>query len=199
MESFWNDRYSDETYAYGEAPNDYFAAKLTQLAQNGIVLLAAEGEGRNAVFAARQGWEVQAFDMSEAGRKKALLLAQKFDVSIDYEVSKADDVRVVPGSVDVLGLIYAHFPAVSKQELNHRLGQCVKPGGYVIFEAFSKNQPGNPSGGPKDMAMLFSTDEVASAFPDFEPLELSEEVVQLQEGTYHNGPGSVIRFFGRRR
>jgi SAM-dependent methyltransferase len=199
MESFWNDRYGASEYAYGEEPNEYFALHLSRINLSGTILLAAEGEGRNAVFAAQRGWAVRAFDLSEEGQRKARQLAEKVGVSIDYQISSADDYAITPHSVDALGLIYAHFPAAVKNALNQRLSEAVKPGGYVIFEAFSKQQLGHPSGGPKDVAMLFSLDEVVNAFRDFEVIELAEEQIGLREGLYHNGPGSVIRFVGRKK
>ena len=75
MKNFWDERYKAKAYVYGKEPNQYFAEKLREL-EPGKILLPAEGEGRNAVFAARQGWEVSAFDSSSEGRKKAFLLAE---------------------------------------------------------------------------------------------------------------------------
>lgn len=46
--------------AYGTEPNAFFKAQLDQLTP-GRLLLPAEGEGRNAVYAAKKGWEVAAF------------------------------------------------------------------------------------------------------------------------------------------
>ena len=72
----WDQRYSEQPYAYGTAPNAFVKASLdTQ--KPGKILFAAEGEGRNAVYAAQQGWEVEAFDLSAAGRDKALALAKQ--------------------------------------------------------------------------------------------------------------------------
>lgn len=76
MSQFWNERYSQAEYVYGETPNVFFEAQLDKLSA-GTIILPCEGEGRNAVYAASQGWEVKAFDASEAGQKKALLLAEK--------------------------------------------------------------------------------------------------------------------------
>lgn len=73
---FWDERYSRDEFIYGEQPNEYLKQKLAQLAP-GKALFAAEGEGRNAVFAAKSGWIVSAFDQSEAGKTKAKLLAEK--------------------------------------------------------------------------------------------------------------------------
>ena len=78
----WNDRYSNEEFAYGENPNNYLKEQLEKLPA-GNILFPAEGEGRNAVFAAKLGWAVSAFDISDKGKKKALQLAAKNNVNID--------------------------------------------------------------------------------------------------------------------
>ena len=203
MESYWNDRYGKPEYAYGTEPNVWFREALNTIGQPGRLLMAAEGEGRNAVYAAMLGWQVEAFDQSVEGQKKALSLAQTNGVTIDYQVGPAEALSFEPGSFAALGLIYAHFPAEHKAEINRKLATGVRSGGYVIFEAFSKNQLSyqaqHGSGGPKDIAMLFSMDEVANDFADFDPLYLDEVVVPLLEGKFHDGLGSVIRFLGRKR
>ena len=88
MNSFWNDRYSETEFVYGEAPNIYFAEELGKL-KPGTIILPCDGEGRNAVHAARQGWNVQAFDLSEAGKVKADGLALKYDVKISFQLQDA--------------------------------------------------------------------------------------------------------------
>jgi len=69
----WNHRYADSECIYGTKPNDFFKQELDILVP-GKILLPAEGEGRNAVYAAEKGWIVSAFDQSDESRKKALLL-----------------------------------------------------------------------------------------------------------------------------
>ena len=65
----WNDRYSKDEFAYGEAPNNYLKEQLTKI-NVGKILFPAEGEGRNAVYAAKIGWTVSAFDIKK--KKKNL-------------------------------------------------------------------------------------------------------------------------------
>ena len=79
--SRWNDRYSKEEFAYGEEPNNYLKEQLTKLTV-GRILFPAEGEGRNAVYAAKLGWTVSAFDISNEGKLKTLKLAEKNNVMI---------------------------------------------------------------------------------------------------------------------
>ena len=88
MKDFWNQRYAEEEYAYGTEPNAFFKAQLDQRTP-GRLLLPAEGEGRNAVYAALKGWDVVAFDQSESGKTKAMKLAHQAGVAVSYLVEDA--------------------------------------------------------------------------------------------------------------
>ncbi len=196
----WNDRYSKEEFAYGEQPNNYLKEQLQNLTP-GTILFAAEGEGRNAVFAAKLGWAVSAFDISTEGKNKALKLAAANNVTIDYRVGELQNLNFTPGHFDAVALIYAHFPAAIKSDLHKALDQLLRKGGVVIFEAFSKNHlaylaKNERIGGPKEIEMLFSVEEIKSDFANYEVVELEEKEIELNEGVFHNGLGSVIRFVG---
>jgi hypothetical protein len=195
MSDFWNSRYAQETYAYGIEPNVFYAEHLPTLSGKKI-LFVAEGEGRNAVYAAQQGYDVTAYDLSEQGQIKALRLAAQMNVTITYHVGALDSLSLVPESFDGLVLIFAHFPAEIRKQEHHKLLSLLKPGGKILFEAFAKTQLGNPSGGPKDAALLFDEMEVRTEFTgiDFELLETVE--VDLDEGPYHQGKGNVVRCIG---
>jgi ubiquinone/menaquinone biosynthesis C-methylase UbiE len=195
MKDFWNQRYAADAFAYGTKPNDFLVQNLNLLPK-GKILFVAEGEGRNAVFAAKNGFDVSAFDYSEAGREKALQLAQEKGVTIDYLVS---DVLALPyeqESFDALIFIFAHFPAEIRKEAHLKLLHLLKPRGKILFEAFGKEQLQFSSGGPKERSMLFSEDEVIDEFQNIEFQNLSTEEVLLDEGLFHQGTGVVVRFKG---
>jgi ubiquinone/menaquinone biosynthesis C-methylase UbiE len=203
MKKIWDERYSNEAFAFGENPNEFLKETLPQFIPE-KALFAAEGEGRNAVFAAGLGWEVSAFDLSEFGKMKAEILATKNQVSIDFTVGDIQTLKYDANSFDALVMIYAHFPASIKSSCHHQLITYLKPGGLVIFEAFSKNHIQynsiNPKvGGPKDIDQLYSIEEIKKDFKDFEIIELIETETDLSEGLYHIGKGSVIRFVGRKQ
>ena len=199
----WNDRYSKEEFAYGEQPNNYLADQLKKL-NVGTILFPAEGEGRNAIFAARLGWKVSAFDISVEGKNKALRLAATHKVTIDYQVGELQTLKYNPEQFDAIALIYAHFPADIKSFYHKTLDRYLRKNGFVIFEAFSKRHidylaKNEKVGGPKEIAMLFSVDELRSDFANYEIIELAEKEIELSEGLFHNGQGSVIRFVGRKK
>lgn len=199
----WNDRYSAEEFAYGTAPNNYLKESLEKQ-DIGTILFPAEGEGRNAVFAAKLGWKVSAFDISSEGKNKALKLAESENVILDYQVGELETLEYQPEQFDVIALIYAHFPAEIKSAIHKTLDQYLRKGGCIIFEAFSKKHLeylaiNDKVGGPKDIASLFSIEEIQSDFPDYEIITLEEKEIELNEGLFHNGKGSVIRFIGKKK
>jgi len=199
----WNDRYSNEEFAYGEEPNNFFKEQIEKLTP-GTILFPAEGEGRNAVYAAKIGWKVAAFDISEEGKNKALKLAEANNVTIDYKVGELETLNYQPEQFDAIALIYAHFPAEIKSHLHKTLETYLRKDGIIIFEAFSKKHLeylaiNDKVGGPKDIESLFSTEEIKADFPDYEIIQLEETEIELNEGLFHNGKGSVIRFFGKKK
>lgn len=199
----WNDRYSNEEFAYGTTPNNYLKEQLEKL-NPGTILFPAEGEGRNAVFAAKSGWIAEAFDISTEGKNKALKLAEINNVTINYQVGELEFLNYQAEQFDAIALIYAHFPAEIKSAIHKTLQQYLRKGGIVIFEAFSKKHleylaKDDKVGGPKDIESLFSIEEIKSDFPDYEIIELEEKEIELNEGLFHNGKGSVIRFVGRKK
>ena len=203
MKEFWNERFSHQEYAYGTDPNVFFKESLDTLKPKGKILMPAEGEGRNAVYAAKTGLEVYAFDISEEGKRKALELAKKENVTLNYEVGNFPDLQVTQNSYDVIGLVFAHFPPEIKTQYYKMLMELLKPGGWVILEGFSKEnlelKKANPQiGGPGQLEMLFSVEEIKTDFPSLEIIQLEKCLVELQEGKFHIGTGSVIRFIGKK-
>ena len=98
----WNQRYAGDELLFGEAPNDYLRAQAPRLPRHGRALCVADGEGRNSVWLARQGLQVQAFDISPVGVAKARALAARAGVQVDYEVADCDSWAWPEATFDVL-------------------------------------------------------------------------------------------------
>lgn len=203
MKDFWDERYSNEEYFYGDMPNAYFHSRFIQF-DPGEILFAAEGEGRNAVFAAKCDWKVTAFDISTEAKKKAEELANKHKVELDYRVGELPDLGFEKDEVDAIAMIYAHFPPKVRSQYHKLLLSYLRRDGLVIFEGFSKKhkiyQDKNPAvGGPKDEAMLYSMEEIKEDFGSLNFIELYETEVDLKEGKGHDGLGAVIRFVAQKK
>lgn len=197
MKQFWDERYAEKEFVYGTMPNQFLAEQLLKL-KAGSILLPCEGEGRNAVFAANNGWQVTAFDFSNEGLNKAHLLAKQNGVSIDYLIGDASVINFENNSFDVIALIYAHFPAAIRAIIHKRMLNWLKPGGTLLLEAFNPLQVKNTSGGPKDINMLYSEGMLAQ---DFDTLKIVHSVthdIVLNEGKFHNGLASVVQFVGKK-
>ncbi len=197
MEEFWNNRYAEKDFAYGTEPNDFLKDELEKLPA-GKILFVCEGEGRNAVFAAKQNWIVEAFDLSEEGKRKASLLAKQNNVSINYQIANASTIEYSENSFHVVVLIYAHFPETIRKSVHERIVSWLKPGGLVVMEAFNPNQLKNTSGGPKDLSMLYTKEIMTDDFKELIIQQLFTETIELNEGKYHIGKADVIRFVGKK-
>lgn len=203
MKEFWNERYSKKEFAYGATPNVFVKDKLKEFNPSKI-LFPAEGEGRNAVYAAELGWTVSAFDFSELGKQKADALAMSKGVSIDYQISSFLDVAYEKESFDVVCNVFVHFEPSIKLKMHKKLDGYLKKGGIFIIEAFSKdhrelNKKDPNVGGPQDVNMMYSLEEIKADFSTYEILELSKTQVKMEEGYGHVGLSSVIRFVGRKK
>jgi cyclopropane fatty-acyl-phospholipid synthase-like methyltransferase len=195
MSEFWNQRYSSDAYAYGTEPNLFFKNQIKNLT-HGKILFPAEGEGRNAVYAARLGWDVTAFDVSTEGKRKAELLAAANKVTINYFIAGYDDVCFGPETFDCIVLIFAHMAHTKRKEYHQQLVSYLKPGGIVILEGFSKKQIAFSSGGPREIEMLFSADELKNDFSNLTLQLIEEKTIELSEGLYHRGEAAVMRLVG---
>lgn len=198
----WNERYSGADYVYGTAPNQFFKEQLEQLSP-GSILLPADGEGRNAVYAARLGWDVYAFDQSVAGQEKALALAAQQGVEINFAVYDSPELPYAAESFDTIVLIYAHFMPEVRSAFHRKFMELLRPGGTLILEAFNKGhlpyKKANPSvGGPGNEAVLMSLEELRQDFAGLHPILEKDEIIELAEGDYHRGQGSVVRYVGRK-
>ncbi len=190
--NIWDQRFETSEFVYGIEPNAFLAAILDG-EPAGRLLLPAEGEGRNAVYAARRGWQVDAVDYSTAGRDKALALARQAGVTIDYTLADLTLWEPPAATYDLVALVYLHLPSAQRRDVHRRLAAAVKPGGSLILEAFSQAQLGNSSGGPQNLDMLYAVDDLQMDFGMLKIRSLVETTVSLDEGAGHQGRAQVIR------
>ena len=192
MKDFWEERYSSPLFVYGESPNEFLAETLNTLTP-GKIILPCDGEGRNAVFAAKAGWDTYAFDISDAGKTKALQLANKVGVEFDFQVADALLITYPENTADAVALIYAHLPVLIRQALHKKVISWLKPGGKLILEAFNSLQLNNESGGPKNIEMLYTKEMLKEDFSALHIDYIEDVEIELSEGDFHKGKADVIR------
>lgn len=192
MQNQWDERYARQEYIYGTEPNNFLKEQLTLL-KPGRILFPAEGEGRNAVFAASLGWQTEAFDQSTEGQKKALQLADLKSVTIIYSVQSLEAWNPEPDQYDCIALIFLHLHEDLRQQVHQNVIKALKPGGTLILEAFTINQLPRTSGGPKTAELLFTKEQISNDFKDLAILKFDETESFLDEGPLHQGHAAVIQ------
>ncbi len=196
MKQFWDQRYAENETVYGFAPNQFFK-QFIDSRKPGSILLPAEGEGRNAIYAASKGWQVDAFDFSEVARDKALGVARGQKLKIDYVLRDMADFKAGK-QYDAVGLIYVHLPEKERKAFHAEIYNSIKPGGLFVLEAFAREQFGLNSGGPRDLAMLYDAPSLCSDFPFMNMITCEQKEIILDEGDYHKGKAAVLRMIGQR-
>jgi SAM-dependent methyltransferase len=197
MKAMWNERYQQDIYQYGINPNDFMAEQIRQMPA-GRILFPGAGEGRDAVFAAKLGWEAHAFDLSEQGQSKALKLASQEKTRIHFKVADATLVKFPLASFDAIALTYFHLPIEIRLPFYANCVSWLKPGGIILIEGFSKKQLGLSSGGPKNIDWLFSAQELETEFPGLKILTNQEKQRVLDEGPLHQGLAEVVQFIAQK-
>jgi 2-polyprenyl-3-methyl-5-hydroxy-6-metoxy-1,4-benzoquinol methylase len=198
MKEFWEQRYSEEGWAYGTDPNAFLATLKPRLKSGAKALVVGDGEGRNGVWLAQQGLDVLTVDYSAAGVNKSRELARLNGVTLRAECADLNYWAWPKNAFDVVVSIYLHFPPEIRPVLHRAMFHALKPGGMLIMEAFNKNQLRYKSGGPPVEALLFSAEILRSDFAGAEIELLEETVTELEEGKYHVGPGAVVRLVLRK-
>ncbi len=207
LRSFWNQRFAPEAYAYGTAPNDFLAQqaeRLQALPAGAPVLCLADGEGRNGVWLAGQGFAVTSVDLSDAGLAKAQALAAQRGVSITTVHADVTSFELAPAHWAAIVCIFLHLPSQQRRNLHRRCAAALQPGGLFIHEAYSPGQLALGTGGPKDADMLPTLADLTQDFADLDSVDgLTTEhqfagVRPVIEGALHSGNGEVVQLVLRR-
>lgn len=189
---FWNERYTARGYLYGTEANAFLVENAALL--RGPILSLSEGEGRNAVFMASQGFDVLGVDCSEVGLEKAQSLAKSRGVVITTEVADLGTFQPKEGHFGSVVSISAHLPGSIRARLYPLIEKALKPGGVIVLEAYSENQLGKNTGGPKDMDMLMTVEKLQNEFPNLKPILARELDREVSEGEGHTGMASVVQY-----
>lgn len=195
---FWNQRYAENALAYGEAPNAFVREQAWRLPAGGRVLLPGDGQGRNSIWLAQQGFEVTCVDWSETGLARALELAARHAVLIEPVCADLTTWLWPEREFDAVVAVHLHLPSEARRQVHHAMLRALKPGGVLILEAFDVEQINYASGGPNRLELLYSVEMLAEDFVDAEMLLLERAQVVLDEGLYHQGVAEVVRMVALR-
>ena len=196
--NFWDQAFDTPHYKYGTEPNAFLRAQAHRLHAGSSVLVPGDGEGRNGVWLARQGHAVLSVDSSAVGLRKARELAAAQGVPLRTLEADLAAWAPAPASCDAVVLIYVHLPAALRSTVHRTLACALRPGGWLLLEAFHPQQLQYQSGGPKDAALLYTLAQLRGDFWGVLHEVLADEcTVPLDEGPGHHGPGHVVRWLGQ--
>lgn len=164
----WDSLYNTIGYVFGKEPAPFLRDHVSLLPP-GKVLDIAMGEGRNAVFLAKKGFDVEGVDISEVAIRKAKRLARENGVRIRTVAADLHSYAIRPGAYDViLNINYL------QRSLVPGIKKGLRKGGVVVYENATVDQLQNPSGQHARRDYLLEKGELRELFKDFEILVFRE-------------------------
>ncbi|MEN5145797.1 SAM-dependent methyltransferase [Brevundimonas diminuta] len=197
--AFWDARYADDAYRFGEAPNAFLARQVERLRPGLKVLSVADGEGRNGVWLAQQGLDVLTFDISPRAVEKAQALAAKRGVVLDAQIGGLDDWAWPEEAMDVVVGVFIQFvgPA-ARDRMFARMKAALKPGGLLLLEGYRPEQLVYGTGGPGVEENLYTDAVLRQAFADLQIERIDAYDAELNEGPGHSGVSALIDLIARK-
>ncbi|MFZ9950372.1 MAG: class I SAM-dependent methyltransferase [Gemmobacter sp.] len=196
-EERWNNRFSAEHYIFGQAPNEFLQRKAGGLPP-GKALCIADGEGRNGVWLAEQGWDVLSLDFSEMGQRKAAALAAQRGVTLSLEHGDVHGWVYPWHRFDLVVDIFTQFSDETERARKWQgLRHSLKIGGHLILVGYTPRQLAYGTGGPKDAKRLYTAELLRQAFAGMEILHFEETETVLDEGPGHRGMSAFIGMLAR--
>ncbi len=199
MKNKWDERYSRSDYYYGTTPNSFLQEHISAFKKGGRLLCLAEGEGRNAVFLATQGFQVTAVDASQIGLFKLEKLATDAGVSIESICVDLNDFDIGTRSWDGIISIWCHLPSELRAKVLGRSRAGLRDKGIFMLESYTPEQLKFKTGGPSDPDFLPTLAQIEAEFRGFEIEFKSESHRNISEGIGHQGMSAVVQFIARRK
>ena len=194
----WDERFRRQDFLFGEEPNQYLVSRVSSL-KSGRALLVADGEGRNSVWLAKQGFEVDAFDISSEAVTKARAFAERSGVHVNYCCCEYRDFDWQPGYYDsVVGIFFQFASPAMRADLFQRLSQCLKPGGTLLIQGYTPSQLIYKTGGPGKLDHLYEESTLKEGFPGYDWLDFRLYEDELSEGEGHCGRSALLGAVGRK-
>ncbi len=180
----WDERFGGKEFAFGKEASPFLKRHIALLPR-GKALDIATGEGRNAVFLALHGFDVDAVDISKMGLRKVQKLAKEMGVKIHTLRADLDTYKIKEGQYDLITNFY-----FLKRSLIPKIKKGLKRGGKVIFETYTLEHRGLAAGGPKQSKYFLKPNELLRFFNTFRILHYREGI--FREGGRRRATASLI-------
>jgi SAM-dependent methyltransferase len=152
----WDERYRATELVWSAGPNQFVEAEVVDLVPGRAVDLAA-GEGRNAIWLARQGWQVTAVDFSQAGLDKGRTIAG--DLEVEWVCADATTWSE-EAAYDLCVIAYLQLQADERRSAVRNGYRSVRVGGTFLLVAHDTTNLTEGTGGPTSPAVLMTAEDV---------------------------------------
>ena len=154
----WNARYAASDSVWGAEPNRWVRAYCERLPVGRALDLGC-GEGRNARWLARLGWQVHAVDYSDVAvaRGRELAATEKPSVAarIRWSVADVTTLPVRRRSLDLVLVSYLHLPPAELADVVTRAADGVASRGHLLIVGHDRRNLREGVSGPQDEALLY--------------------------------------------
>jgi SAM-dependent methyltransferase len=158
--SAWDERYAAQERVWSKGPNAFVAEHTADLAPGRAVDLAG-GEGRNAIWLAQRGWDVELVDFSQVALDKASGSADRAGVAISCRLADVTTgLHLDPA--DLVVLAYLQLPPAPSRAAVRSAAATVAAGGTLLIVAHAKRNVTDGVGGPPDPQVNRSVDELCT-------------------------------------
>lgn len=197
----WNQRYAQaQGLLFGAEPNAWLRDHVDVWPKGARILSVADGEGRNSVWLARQGYSVHAFDISDVGVQKARELASSAGVDVKFDVASCEDYAWPEAAFDGVAAIFIQFADPELRALIfRRIVAALKPGGLLLLQGYTPRQLAYKTGGPGIASHLYTPEQLGRELAALEFVELREYDADVAEGSGHHGRSALIGLVARKR
>ncbi|MEP9410517.1 MAG: class I SAM-dependent methyltransferase [Candidatus Brocadia sp.] len=168
---FWDKKYEVEAYIFGKEPVEFLKEHIDILPR-GRALDIAMGEGRNAVFLAKNGFDVDGCDISEIAVRKAEALAKEHNVTIHAFVADLETYQLPKDTYDVIACFY-----YLQRNLIPQMKEALKQGGMIIYETYTIENWERGFDGPKNKDYLLKPNELLDFFKDLKIIYYRELIL----------------------
>lgn len=156
----WDARYAEKELVWSAGPNRFVEAEVAGLPP-GRALDLAGGEGRNAIWLASGGWDVELVEFSNVALDKAAQLAEHAGVHLTLTAADlTDEPAPSLAPADLVLVVYLQLPPDEARRAHRLAASLVAPGGTLLVVAHAKRNLVDGVGGPPDVEVLRDVSEV---------------------------------------
>src|SRR5262249_40880367 len=189
----WEARFAAPGYLFGTEPNAFLKSQAHLLKPGWKVLSVADGEGRNGVWLAEQGLDVDAFDFSPKAVAKARELAKQRGVSLNIELADIFTYAWPDAAYDAITAIFFQFAGPdTRAAVFAGLKRALKPGGLLLMQGYRVGQAQYGTGGPANPDNHWTRALIEGFFSDMSSLDIREHDSVIREGEHHVGMSALI-------